>query len=88
MYRYEEEKHKLWTDEGLDMIIKVREEAHRLFKIAGCATLENLIRGCTGDSFTMLAVVDWLEEKKTIRRIYQDGVSTQRQIYTWGVFGQ
>ena len=85
MYEYQKERHIIFTDEGLEMTIKIREEAERLFRIAGCATLENLISPCTGDTFMMLAVVDWLEEKNTIRRIHQDDVSTQRQIYTWGV---
>lgn len=85
MYKYPNERYRVFTDEGDEMIPEIEKEARRLFEIAGCATIEKLIAPCLGNSFTMLAVVDFLEERHFIRCIYQEGISRQRQIYTWGV---
>ncbi len=85
MYEYRDERYRVFTDEGDEMIPEIKKEAKRLFEIAGCATIEKLISPCLGNSFTMLAVVDFLEERKFIRCIYQEGISRQRQIYTRGI---
>ena len=43
MYNYEEEKTKLFTEEGTDMYIAVRDKALSLLKSAGSFRLENAI---------------------------------------------
>lgn len=81
MYKYRDERHTVFTDDGVEMLVQIREQAEKLFDIAGCATIENLIRPCLGDSFTMLACIDFLVEKGHIEKVHQNDISTQRQIY-------
>lgn len=69
MYKYEEQKQKLFTEEGMGMLIKIRDKAKSLFKTAGAARMQEIISGTTGDSWLMLACVDWLVEKGEIKEL-------------------
>lgn len=69
MYQYENMRPKLFTDEGLDTFLKIRDRAHRLISEGGAFTLGAAIRGASGDSWLMLACVDRLLEKEEIREV-------------------
>jgi hypothetical protein len=66
-YKYEDEKKRLFTEDGVKTIIFVRDQAKALVKIAGCFTAEKLLEKCAGDSFTILAVLDFLVEIGELR---------------------
>ncbi len=85
MYNYEQEKQSLYSDEGMDMYIKVRDRALNLLSIAGAAKLENIISTVTGDSFMMLACVDRLVEKEVLREIHQNPkTASQNRLFCSG----
>jgi hypothetical protein len=81
-YSYETEKAALFTDDGQRMFLRVRDRVGTLLKQSGAFTLGHAIDACTGNSWTMLACVDRLEELGEIRcvRRYPD-CSTQEQVY-------
>lgn len=62
MYNYQTERPKLFTKEGQTMLLKVLKNAQRILPVAGCARMDKLIQGLTGDSWMMLACVDRLVE--------------------------
>jgi len=69
MYTYENEKSKIFTENGQEMFLKIRDKVQLLLKQSGAFMLENAISGITGDSWSMLACVDRLVELKEIKEI-------------------
>ena len=69
MYNYENEKPKIFTENGQEMFLKIRDKVKMLLKQSGAFMLENAISGITGDSWSMLACVDRLVELKEIKEI-------------------
>lgn len=60
MYKYEDEKYKVFTEEGQRGFLKIRDRTHRLLKEAGAFKMSAAITGSTGDVWEMLACVDRL----------------------------
>lgn len=82
MYNYQKEKGSLYSDEGMDLYIKIRDNTIKLIKTSGCATLGNIIHGNTGDSFMMLVCVDRLVEKGILKEVGHIGKNgTSGKIY-------
>jgi hypothetical protein len=80
-YDYQRERPKLFTENGIQMVIDVRDRSKELLKIAGAFTCGKVIAGCTGDSWLMLAAVDYLVERGEIRQILNTGAMGQEQVY-------
>ena len=83
IYDYEKERPKVFLPETQAMFLRIRDRAFALDGQAGCATLEKIISGCTGDSFTMIACVDRLVEIGELRKVPQQNVASQYEIYVW-----
>jgi hypothetical protein len=82
MYKYENERHKLFTEEGIKLLFALRDNVISLSQVAGVFTVEAALRGLTGDSWTMLAALDFLEEEGMIKEVKQEGyVAGQWRIY-------
>lgn len=62
MYNYNTQKKNIFTEEGQEMFLKIRDKAHKLLDEAGAFKLSHVISGCTGDSWDMYACVDSLIE--------------------------
>lgn len=71
MYNYNEQKAKLFTTEGVKMLMQISANAKRLTDIAGCATIEKVISCASGDTWTMLACIDYLIEIGELRKVHQ-----------------
>lgn len=69
MYRYEDLKPKLYTEEGFDVYAKIRDRAKQLLRDAGAFTMGHVIQGCTGDTWLMLACVDHMAAKGELREV-------------------
>lgn len=79
MYKYEEHKAKIFTDEGQREFLKVRDEVNRLLSISGAFMLENpFTKVHVGDTDMWLAYIDRLVELGEIREIKRDCVSQHR----------
>lgn len=81
MYNYENEKAEIFTEQGQRMFLTIRDTASALIKKAGAARMQEIISGCCGSSWTMLACVDRLVELGEIREIKQDMVAGQHRIF-------
>lgn len=83
-YSYEVEKRALFTQEGVDRVMKVRDKAIRLLGAAGAVQAGRLLLG-TGTSWEMMAAVDFLVERGDL--VYFTGVHStawQHQILIAG----
>ena len=78
MYRYEELKPKIFTEEGQEMFLRIRDNVNALLKVAGVVQMQKAINGCTGDTWHMMACVDRLVELNEIREIKTDGAGQHR----------
>jgi hypothetical protein len=62
MYNYENEKPKLFTPEGFVMLRAIEKNVERHLKSAGAFMASKAWEGITGDSWLMLAALDYLVE--------------------------
>lgn len=82
-YDYEQEKPKVFTDEGQRMLLKIRDAACRLTTMAGSVRYWELIQSAkvTGDSWLMIACVDGLVELRELKEIKYMNAITQFRIF-------
>lgn len=82
MYSYAEQRHKLFTEDGVEMLRRVEANAGAMLSESGAFKAVHAWAGCSGDSWTMLACLDYLCEKKVLRRV-TDGRSqcAQDEVY-------
>lgn len=81
MYKYEELKPKLFTDEGQRVFLGVRDRVKTLLKQSGAMTMAAAISGGTCDSWLLLACVDRLVELREIREISQNCAAGQDRVF-------
>lgn len=74
-YSYQTERPKLFTDEGQQMFLAVRDNANRLLASAGAVRMDKAIGVVTGDSWQMLACVDRMVELGELRELTNIPVS-------------
>lgn len=80
-YSYSIQKHELFTECGMETYIKIRDNTLALINSAGAVMLQNAISVATGDTWTMIAAMDYMVEKKLIREIPQGNVAGQYRIF-------
>ncbi len=80
-YVYEELKNQLFSPKGIEILFKVKENAKKLISQSGCARAGELTSGCTGDSWLMLAAIDYLVETKEIYEIKYGECAGQHRIF-------
>lgn len=84
MYNYQTEKKRLFTEEGQEMFIKIRDKAKALLEVAGCFRMDAVMK-TTGDTWMMLACVDRMVEMKEIVEVTAGQmVAGQNRIFTAG----
>ena len=81
MYNYQTEKQKIFTEDGQEMFLKIRDNVQKLIKQSGAVMMQNAINSVTGDSWMMLACVDRLVELKEIREITKENVAGQHRVF-------
>jgi len=80
-YEYINERPFVFTENGIKMLLKLRDRARELLGEAGAFREQELQNCVSGDSWHMLACVDYLVERGDIRRVCGDTVR-QYNIYT------
>ena len=72
-YSYEDECHTLFTPRGIKKLLNVRDRIDDLLQKSGACQSGKVIDGVAGDSFQMLACMDYLESIGEIKKISSDG---------------
>lgn len=78
MYRYQEQRENIFTEEGIKMLQEIRLNINRLSNQLNSFTLENAIKGCTGNSWDMLACIDYLVETGEISEVAKSEITQYR----------
>lgn len=73
-YRYEDEKPKIWTEEGVDTFIAARTRCSNLLHEAGAFKMGAVLKVITGDTWFAMACVDRLVEQGLIRELFQSNM--------------
>ena len=81
MYNYQTEKSKIFTEDGQETFLKIRDKVKQLLKQSGAVMMQNAISSVTGDSWLHLACVDRLVELKEIREITGSNVAGQHRVF-------
>lgn len=81
MYDYQIERPKIFTEDGLSKVIKVRDNMNALIESAGAVRWDKATAGVCGDSWLMLAITDYLVETGDFRKITTD-TAGQHQVFT------
>jgi len=81
MYIYENEKPKIFTEEGQRDFLKVRDRAHKLLTEAGAFEMFAVLKDVGGDSWLQMAYVDRLVELGEIREITGDDIAGQNRVF-------
>ncbi len=81
MYNYQKEKANIFTEDGQETFLKIRDNVQRLIKQSGAVTMERSINSVTGNTFLHMACVDRLVELHEIKEVRQDGVMGQHRIF-------
>lgn len=70
-YFYQTEKHKLWTEENVRNLFKVRDQVDAAIKKAGVVDMASATKGLTGNGWEHMAMVDFLVEIKELEEVEQ-----------------
>lgn len=81
MYNYEEQKEKLFTDQGQRMFLAVRDRVQELLKQTGAVRYIEAVKGIGGDNWLQLACVDRLVELGEIRDVNPKPDATQYRVF-------
>ena len=72
MYKYEELRSEIFTDEGQRGFLKARDLVNRLLDESGCFFMGSVIPKVGGDSWLAMAYVDRLVELGEIKEVKND----------------
>lgn len=80
-YRYEDLRPQLDTDIGQETLLRVRGNARRLAKTHDVFSAQELWRGVSGDSWLMIAALDYLVEHRQLRDVSAPEVFAQHRSF-------
>jgi hypothetical protein len=81
-YRYENERAKVFTDDGQRMFLQIRDHVRECLRKSGAITMGCAMSGArSGDSWTMLACVDRMVELGDLHEIARPGCACQDRIF-------
>lgn len=80
-YSYQAERPRLFTEEGQEMLLKVRDNVQRLLKTAGAFMSGHAWRGVGGDTWLMLACLDRLVERGEIIEVTDSRAWGQARVF-------
>ncbi len=82
MYKYEDHKEKIFTEDGQEKFLKIRDKVQALITVAGCCIMARSIQGSSGNSWFAMACVDRLVELGEIHEITKQGdVAGQYRVF-------
>jgi hypothetical protein len=82
-YNYEDIRPELFTERGVELLMQMRDHSSKLLFQAGAYSFEKVTRTITGDTWLMMAALDYMVERKEIRQVY-DPSNTMNRVYTKG----
>jgi hypothetical protein len=84
MYNYEVEKRNIFSEDGIKMLLSIRDNVKCFLKRSGAVRLGEAIAGQTGDSWTMIACIDYLVELGELKEITDSQCMCQHRVFIEG----
>ena len=82
-YNYDDIRPELFNEEGVELLMRMRDHSSKLLFQAGAYTFEKVTRTITGDTWLMLAALDYMVERREIKIVYEPS-NTMNRVYTKG----
>ena len=79
-YDYTNERKFVFTEVGIVTLLKIRDRVQKLLLASGAVREQEIHSAMSGDSWQLLACVDYLVERGEIRRVHAEGVR-QHNVY-------
>lgn len=83
-YNYQAERSNLFTEEGAEILIAMRDKCRQMIKQSGAFVASRAMESVTGNGWVMLAALDYMVEKGELERVMQPGAWAQNEIYKAG----
>lgn len=80
-YSYATERENLFTESGVAMLVKVRDNCRSLLDTAGAFQAEKAWKNVLGSNWTMLACLDYMVEKGELKEISEPGCWGQHRVF-------
>lgn len=80
-YVYEELRPDLFTERGEEIRLSITVQVRRLARVAGAVRAQEAWRHSCGDSWLMIAALDYLVETGVIREVTGPGVFAQHRVF-------
>lgn len=81
MYAYADLRPDLFTERGTETLLKIRTNVQRLIREAGAVRAQEAWKGVGGDSWLMLAALDYLVERGEIREVTDESAWAQHRVF-------
>ena len=81
MYQYENEKAAIFTEDGQNMFLKIRDNVNSIIPKSGAIRLGEAIKATSGNSWTMLACIDRMVELGELKEIKYGDCAGQNRIF-------
>jgi hypothetical protein len=82
MYKYQDEKVTIFTDQGQRRFLAIRDHVNKLLDQAGAVRLQEAISPPTGCTWHLMACVDRMVELGELREVTDSTVAGQHRIFT------
>lgn len=80
-YDYQEQRSELFTESGVDMLLKIRANVENAIDSAGAVRAAEAWRDVTSDTWKMLAALDYMVERGEIREVTDGNVWGQHRVF-------
>jgi hypothetical protein len=84
-YSYQEERARLFTEDGSVTLTKIRDNVRHLLTVAGAVRSGEAMKGVSGDSWTMLAALDRMVEMGEIQELTGPSAYGQHRVFVRGM---
>lgn len=81
MYKYEDLKPRIFTENAQVEFLKVRDNVQKLLSVSDSFTMSSALKGVYGDSWLQMAFVDRLVELGEIREVSGSDVFGQYRVF-------
>jgi ABC-type uncharacterized transport system ATPase subunit len=78
-YIYEIEKEKIFTEDGVKMLLTIRDNVAKALENSGAFIMHKITT--SGDSWTQLAVLDYMVEQGEIHEVTGNNVAGQHRVF-------
>lgn len=80
-YSYQDQRANIFTPDGMQLFLKIRDRVQQLLKESGAVRLQEAIQTVSGDTWDMLACIDHLVALGELRELTPPGSIGQHRVF-------